>query len=266
MLVGISGRKRSGKDTSARALVKALGFTRIGFADKLKTLSAEYLELPLAAVMSDEFKVEIVGVGADGAPLKGRDVFKKLGTAARKAFGGTFWIDQVIAQLGPSAHSFVSQPGDTRCDSTANLAMARCGELAIAHRNIVIADVRFWNELAAVKRAGGVVVRLNRNDCEQAHKFDRPEGFEFAANNLGACPVLCSVPVRLAEHPAAQFAACGLPRESHPTHYTGDLHASETELPDSGDCYDLVVVTGAADDTAESVTAWVKRLDKLAKG
>ncbi len=35
-LIGISGRKRSGKDTLASRLISEHGFTRVAFADPLK--------------------------------------------------------------------------------------------------------------------------------------------------------------------------------------------------------------------------------------
>lgn len=55
-VIGISGWKRSGKDTAADILVKDHNFMRVSFADPLKELVAKEYNIPLEHCYSDEHK------------------------------------------------------------------------------------------------------------------------------------------------------------------------------------------------------------------
>ena len=48
MLIGLTGRKRSGKDTAANLLVEKLGFHRYACADGLYQLASKYTGYPQA--------------------------------------------------------------------------------------------------------------------------------------------------------------------------------------------------------------------------
>lgn len=48
MIIGISGRARSGKDSIANIMIKKFNFKRISFADSLKEISAEAFNIPLS--------------------------------------------------------------------------------------------------------------------------------------------------------------------------------------------------------------------------
>jgi len=56
MLLGISGVKRSGKDSVADVLVKDFGFKKIALADPLKEVCSEVFKIPLQFFYKDELK------------------------------------------------------------------------------------------------------------------------------------------------------------------------------------------------------------------
>jgi hypothetical protein len=148
MLIGIAGKKRSGKDTAAQALEAQLGFRRLSFAGPLKALAGTFLGVD---AMVEDFKARTVLASKSGqfvwaAPdyLTGRDVLQRLGQAARVVFGPDFWVRQCMTEV-------------TRLLDAAD-------DAGLEGERIVISDVRYLSELRAIKQAGGYIIRLNRAD------------------------------------------------------------------------------------------------------
>lgn len=149
MLIGVTGKKRSGKDTLAQALT-GVGFVRVAFADPIRDLA--YALDPLVWVEADEqhmlpqavrllgrgsshrlaWLVDVVGWEAAKDTREVRRTLQRLGVdAGRKVLGESVWLD-----LGMTA--------------------------AARHEDVVITDVRFPEEADAVRTAGGRVVRVTR--------------------------------------------------------------------------------------------------------
>ena len=149
MLIGVTGKKRSGKDTLAQALIGA-GFVRVAFADPIRALA--YALDPLVWVEADEqyllppavrflgrgsshrlaWLVDVVGWEAAKNTREVRRTLQRLGAdAGRAVLGESVWLD-----LGMTA--------------------------ALRHPDVVITDVRFPDEADAVRTAGGLVVRVTR--------------------------------------------------------------------------------------------------------
>lgn len=131
-LIGVSGRKRSGKDSFAERLTGAHGFTRVAFADPMRELA-----LALDPIISDGWRLSqlVDTFGWEGAKENPevRRTLQRLGTeGGRKVLGENIWVDTAMTT-----------------------AQAVGGP-------VVFTDVRFPNEAEAVKRAGGVVVRIER--------------------------------------------------------------------------------------------------------
>jgi hypothetical protein len=218
MIIGIAGRKRSGKDTLGAELVTHLGFIRVGFADALKELTVEIFSLPTpVGGFTDgdwaRLKELPMAFSAQGVPLTGRDILQRLGAGARKTLGEDVWVKE---------------------------AMARCH--APEKNNYVFTDLRFPNEMAAVQKAGGKVIRLNRADHaeESFHYFMKPD-----TETMDLCYFL-----------ASHHLLCGLPLSSHPTIYPLDRHASETSLPDESNSlvrYDAVLTGTMKENTKKAV-------------
>ena len=152
MIVGLAGYAQSGKDTIAAILAEKYGFKRLAFADKVRDLALE-VDDTLRTPYGNE----------DWDELKKRPEVRKLlqdiGLGVRKVLGEYTWIDQVLAQIEP----------DT---------------------NYVITDVRFPNEIDAIRSKGGKVGRISRmgvsaiNDHESEHAVTNAQ-FDFYIENDG---------------------------------------------------------------------------------
>lgn len=141
MIIGISGFQGSGKDTIADYLQNIYGFKRDSFAATLKDAVAavfgwdrELLEGRTTESRQWRETVDEWWANRLGMPnLTPRLVLQLWGTeVARKAFHDDTWI----ASLENKLHK--------------------------THNDIVITDVRFPNEIKAIKNAGGIVIRVVR--------------------------------------------------------------------------------------------------------
>lgn len=135
-LIGLVGRKSVGKDTAAMVLTQQ-GYLIAKFAGALKAMIRGYLEY--------------IGLGPDAITAIIEDYRLKevesdyfCGRTPRHAMQtlGTEWGRDLMAP-----------------DIWVKACMQRCHSLGKA----VITDVRFPNEVAAVKEAGGIIIRITRN-------------------------------------------------------------------------------------------------------
>lgn len=141
MIIGIAGFQGSGKDTIADYLQNIYGFKRDSFASTLKDAVAavfgwnrELLEGRTTESRAWREQVDPWWANRLNMPdLTPRLVLQLWGTeVARKAFHDDTWIASLE------------------------------NKLARAHNDIVITDVRFPNEIKAIKNAGGIVIRVVR--------------------------------------------------------------------------------------------------------
>jgi hypothetical protein len=131
-LVGITGRAGSGKSAASDALVEA-GWVRMKFASPLKDmlraigLTDQHIEGDLKEVPCDLL--------CGQTP---RHAMITLGTEwGREMIGGNFWM---------------------------NIAANRIATAMAAGINVVVDDVRFDNEADLIRRLGGVVLGLERDN------------------------------------------------------------------------------------------------------
>ena len=141
MIIGIAGFQGSGKDTIADYLQNIYGFKRDSFAATLKDAVAAVFAwdrelLEGRTTESRAWREQVDPWWADRLnmpDLTPRLVLQKWGTeVARKSWHDDTWIASLE------------------------------NKLARAHNDIVITDVRFPNEIQAVRNAGGVVIRVVR--------------------------------------------------------------------------------------------------------
>jgi len=141
MIIGISGFQGAGKDTVADYLQNIHGFKRDSFAATLKDAVAavfgwdrELLEGRTRESGEWRETVDVWWANRLNMPdLTPRLVLQKWGTeVARRAWHDDTWIASLENKLNR------------------------------AHNDIVITDVRFPNEIAAVRNAGGIVIRVVR--------------------------------------------------------------------------------------------------------
>lgn len=147
ILVGLLGYARSGKDTAGEFLVANFGFTRLAFADKLRDFAYAIDPLVTAYPYYDEWSGPSVDkvclstlvdkMGWEKAKEQYPEVrrlLQRIGTeGGREVLDQNVWVDATMKQV--------------RRDSD---------------KRYVITDVRFPNEVEAIKARGGVTWRVRR--------------------------------------------------------------------------------------------------------
>lgn len=133
-IIGLCGYAGSGKDEAAKGLV-ACGWTRIAFADAVREVALA-INPVLVGDPSNESAFRLADVVCDGqwliakAQPEVRRLLQAIGTeAGRKILGENVWVDAAMRKVA----------GDT-----------------------VFSDVRFPNEVAAIRERGGRIVRIER--------------------------------------------------------------------------------------------------------
>ena len=140
ILIGLAGCAQSGKDSAASALIQD-GFERRAFADKVRDYlyrlnpNLDYFEdhyeepYPLADI------VDLLGWDRAKTEIpEVRELLQRCGVAARDVLGEDVWVNATMRSL----------PALT-----------------------VITDVRFPNEVTAIRESGGIVLRIVRKGVER---------------------------------------------------------------------------------------------------
>lgn len=131
MLIGLCGAAGSGKDTVASMLT---GFYRVAFADPLY----EMVSIVTGLLPEDLQDREVKEQEIDWIGKSPRQMLQTLGTEwGRDTISQSLWID---------------------------IGMRRIERLLADGRNVVVTDVRFDNEAAAIKAAGGEVWKVLRGE------------------------------------------------------------------------------------------------------
>lgn len=141
MIIGVVGFIGSGKGTAADILVKKHGFTKLSFADTVKDATAAIFGWPRHLLEGDTDESRAWRETKDewwsekfGYNISPRLALQMMGTeAGRDVFHPDLWV----------------------------LSLERKLEL---YPNVVIADVRFPNEIEFIQSKGGFVVRVKRGD------------------------------------------------------------------------------------------------------
>lgn len=141
-LIGLTGRAGTGKDTVAGHLVELHGYHRVAFADAIKAsayAADPYVDAFGFAPGMECYRLSAIvdAVGWDAAKRQHPDVRRYLqrhGVAVRDALPGC-WV--TIAGRAIDAHRDAGHP-------------------------VVVTDVRFPDEVAAIKARGGFMFRVCR--------------------------------------------------------------------------------------------------------
>ena len=170
-LIGLySPAAGSGKTTLALGL-RGHGYVRCRFADPLKAMLSAFLthqgEHPdmVARMLDGDLKETPAATLAGRTP---RHAMRCLGTEwGRDCMAPDIWV---------------------------NAAMMRAGDEIEAGRRVVFDDMRFENEAAAIKRAGGMLVRITRPGLRRQAGEHASEGalngwqFDLEITNDAGCP------------------------------------------------------------------------------
>ena len=153
MKIAFAGRKQSGKTTACEfvqnifAQMVQKNSSIYNFADPLKKMCIEIFGLTHDQCYgSDDNKNELVNClwPDTGKEMTAREVMQYVGTNVFRKMQHNVWADATIRRIQ---------------DEGLPLAL--------------IADCRFPNEVEAIKNAGGVVVKLNRNLYDSNHESEK---------------------------------------------------------------------------------------------
>lgn len=135
MLIGLVGKKRSGKSTTTDHLIEKYGFEEISWAYPLK----EIIGKELFGLSDDQLYGgdEHREVTIPEWNMSSRQILQVVGTDMFRKYWPDFWV---------------------------KVGMKRILRLLDEDRRIVVSDCRFPNECEAIKEVGGITIRIIRKD------------------------------------------------------------------------------------------------------
>ncbi|UIW13508.1 deoxynucleoside monophosphate kinase [Arthrobacter phage Lizalica] len=187
-LIGLIGKKRTGKDTFAAKLVRDHGYVRVALADPLREAA-----LALDPIMGT-FPLNVEGI-VRTREWRLSDVIEELGWEKAKDY-----IPEVRRTLQRLGTESIRSLDDQFWIRT---AFQRIDALRAEGKPVVVTDVRYPNEADAIRDATGYLVRIVRDlpDDGDAHASEKAmddyrehlrvpnnttiEDFEYLAGALG---------------------------------------------------------------------------------
>ena len=210
-LIGISGKIGSGKDTVGKiiqllthkhhysdglvlhflkntpASIDLSHWAIKKFAGKLKEVASALTGIPMYRFEDQEFKkqtlpamwdypVEVAPGQIHMAPMTVRELLQKLGTEAmRNGLHSDTWVNALMSEFIPYSE--------------------RGSEYEEMASKWIITDTRFPNEAQAIKKRGGVVIRINRDMDNGTHPSETAlddYSFDYIIDNNGTMEDLIS--------------------------------------------------------------------------
>lgn len=153
-LIGLIGHKRVGKDTFAQRLIDTHGYTKIAFADPLRDLVAR-----IDGILAFERDTPADHTSVDYTDDRG---WTRVSDALNE------WSYEVVKDSYDEYRRLLQETGvgvrDILGEDTwVKAGMSRIAAARASGSPIVVTDVRFPNEAAAIKNAGGILVRITRD-------------------------------------------------------------------------------------------------------
>jgi len=153
-IIGITGRKYSGKDTLGKILVEKYGYQRMAYADNLKEVCRIIFGFSEEQLYGD--LKETPDTYWNETPRK---IFQYIGTDLFRNQMG-----KILPQVGESI--WIKSLEKTIKDTIANNPNV----------HIVITDVRFQNEIDSIKSLGGEIIKItrpniNNQDVHESESF-----------------------------------------------------------------------------------------------
>lgn len=202
MVIGISGKIRSGKNTTANIIQYVIdsvnngytlsevnyndyiknnhylkcNFQQKAFAGKLKQITALLTGCTIEQLESQEFKDSNLGPEWKrriytnpekshfiNASMTYREVLQKIGTEAMRDNVHTdVWVNALFADYHPT-------PNKSMDESFMEQFVTGSSEIHYQLPNWIITDMRFPNEMDTVKAKGGITIRVNRKGFPITH-------------------------------------------------------------------------------------------------
>lgn len=154
IILGLFGRKGSGKDTFADYLVENFGFQKLSFAGPLKNTCKELFSLTDAQLNDPVLKETVV----EKWNLTPRQILQKVGTDLfRNHFSSTFWVDIMKNKLDALGED----------------------------DKIVITDIRFPNEYELVDSfENSFVIHIDREQSKEIIDEHISENWSFRSKHV----------------------------------------------------------------------------------
>lgn len=156
MIIGVVGKAGSGKDTVADFLVEQFGFAKVSLADPLKRFCREvfdFSEEQLWGASEHRNSSDPRYPRADGSFLTPRFALQSLGTEWGRTCYDNVWADHCAR----TCRALLA--GNCKYTQRHGLVAAPNSE---PFPGVVVADVRFHNEVNALKGIGGRVWKVCR--------------------------------------------------------------------------------------------------------
>ncbi len=195
-LIGLIGRKQTGKDTTATILGETYGYTPFAFADPLRDLVAAIDPIVHAALMGEpgyEPHVKITRVsdalrshGYERAKAEFPEYRRLLQVTGTEGIRETLGVKHKLREaLGNDVWPYIAEERIVDAISYYEFDYGLNKRVPIWGESLVLTDTRFPNEAELVKKHGGIIVRVARPDLpfdDDAHPSetaldDYPEDF-----------------------------------------------------------------------------------------
>jgi hypothetical protein len=175
MIIGISGKAGSGKDTAAKMLEVLYANPEISYDDYKNKRYRNFVDVQIVhfADALKETAMAVCTLGEDDVNTQGgkkqtiewlgitvRELLQKLGTCIRESIDDKFWVKALYANTKDWA-------------------------------NIIIADVRFPIEVESIKERGGKIIRIDRSGAGAGNHssetaLDNYTNWDFHVGNNGS--------------------------------------------------------------------------------
>ena len=211
MIIGISGYSGSGKDLVG-TIIQEISLNKWHikkWAGKLKSIASILTGIPVENFEDQEFKKTLLGpewgtvkdIPLNGVPvfadiqfnslMSVRDLLQKLGTdAIRDGLHTNAWVNALMADY--THETCLDDQGMCIYCGSNCFEGEGCDEYNSypEQSNWIITDTRFPNEAEAIKKAGGIVIRVNRPGVQPINPHPSETslddwGFDAVINNDG---------------------------------------------------------------------------------
>jgi hypothetical protein len=187
MLIGITGLKRSGKDTAANHLADKLGYVKIGFADALKDIIREHLscvtitdedrETPQTfTVFTSELRKVAAKLSFDTDEMINLFVHEFSGYEQGVVFES---LDDVSYTYHMAYRQVMQTFGTNVCRRINENIWVDCVEKKLMDNpktDYVVTDIRFDNEAEMVNSLWGAIVEIKRGNPVQVDYHASEQG------------------------------------------------------------------------------------------
>lgn len=161
MIIGILGKKGSGKDTSADYIVEKYSYHKYSFAKPLKEICRILFGFTDEQLYGD--KKEVI------------DPYWKITPRVALQYIGTDLFRNQLKNIMPHIND----------DIWVNVFEANHND-----NNVVIADCRFQNEVDKIKKMNGIIIKLIRDthsiDSHSSENIDNVTDFDYIIHNNGS--------------------------------------------------------------------------------